>query len=118
MTAQQQYRTRRETQDDVQNLMNAAFASGASADDMLTAIREYAEQTHSEFPQYAGHWNDYVLVRITRRVETKAGEAFEAGDVAVARYDHTIACGWSYCTVYSVRNGVDTSVFTGNVVRV
>lgn len=69
-----------------------------------------AEQQHADHPQYRGHWDgdEWQPVRLTRRVTTKMGVAFEAGDVTLARWtpdtDDTVA------TAYSFRNRVDTSV--------
>lgn len=72
-------------------------------------IIDCAQQMHSQYPQYAGHWEgaEWVLVEITRDVTTKLGLAFRAGDVTVARRHLLIPGEW---TAYSIRNGIDTGI--------
>lgn len=78
----------------------------------LAISKAIAHERHIKYPQYKGHWSGWVLVRIKRRVVTKAGEAFAAGDYSHARKDEhswQLAVG-SRWVVYSHRNGVDTAL--------
>lgn len=54
---------------------------------ILVALRSAARAAHEDFPQYCGYWDgpEWVLVRMSRRVKTKMGVAFEKGEVALAR---------------------------------
>lgn len=73
--------------------------------DALAALKAAADAEHVQYPQYKGHWDHYRLCRITRRVKTKAGVAFEAGDLAMVINE---ADGRRLA--YSNRNGIDTGV--------
>lgn len=78
-------------------------------------IRARAERrVNSErYPQYRGHFTSYKLVVVTRRIVTKAGVAFENGDVTLGKYEEAGSCyegspaGW---VAFSFRNGIDTAV--------
>jgi hypothetical protein len=72
------------------------------------AVEAAAEAEHAAYPQYVGHWAgpEWVLVRLTRRITTKLGLAFERGDVTLGKRG-PITGEW---TVYSLRNGIDTAV--------
>lgn len=71
-----------------------------------TAIVDQANAAHRQYPQYAGHWDgpEWRVVRVTRRVETKMGVAFEAGDVTIGNPDA------DHFWAYSFRNNIDTAV--------
>lgn len=43
-----------------------------------------ANQDNAAWPQYAGLFDNYILVRLKRDVRTKMGLAFEKGEVAIA----------------------------------
>ncbi len=89
----------------------------------LKNLREKARTSHAQYPQYAGHWDgpEWVLVRVTRRIRTKLGVAFERGELALARRtppetDSSLSPAilaemnrpsW---TAYSVRNRADTQI--------
>ncbi len=79
----------------------------------IEAVILAAEDRHSRYPQYKGHWRtpEWRPVRLKRGLRTKMGQAFEKGDLTVARQDR----GPEFVTVYSFRNGIDTSVRAGNV---
>lgn len=76
----------------------------------LLALAE-ARAGADRFPQYRGHYDDWEVVRITRRISTKMGEAFRAGDLTLARWHEADGpyspAGW---TAFSFRNGCDTGV--------
>ena len=83
------------------------------------AALETAETQNARWPQYAGHWRtpEWYLVRVTRRVATKLGVAFEQGDIALARWDQPdprdealFGPRRPFLTAYSARNRIDTSI--------
>ena len=78
----------------------------------LAGLKAEAEAAHAQFPQYKGHWDGWKLARITRRIRTKLGVAFEPGDVVLAK-DETIpdpAGDQRAVVAYSFRNKADTSL--------
>jgi hypothetical protein len=74
-------------------------------------IISQAEQDNAQWPQYKGHWrgDEWVLVKIKRRIRTKLGVAFEKGDVTIAKRDESVEHK-GFFTAYSLRNKIDTSV--------
>lgn len=52
-------------------------------DKILENLKKDANYAHRQFPQYAGHWDAWVLGRITKKISTKGGLAFEKGDVVL-----------------------------------
>lgn len=82
----------------------------------LETIRLIAEQKHAQYPQYRGHWDGWKLCVVTKNQKTKLGNAFYAGEIAMYNPNEirTHENGTFY-TVYSVNNGVDTSVNAKNV---
>lgn len=87
-----------------QEWVNTAYGYGLATDD---SIRDEIEQTHKEWPQYANHWDGWVLVRITQDITTKAGQAFKAGDITLGHKQELFGYDW-YWHVFSFRNNVDT----------
>jgi len=66
-----------------------------------------------------GHWQNWRLVEITGRVETKMGVAFEPGDVVLCKPAAAARLAVDMVpsvTCYSHRNGIDTQV-PGHKVR-
>lgn len=47
-------------------------------------LRQQAIVKHAPYPQYAGKFDAWVAVTITKRVAVKGGPAFEKGDIALA----------------------------------
>ena len=96
---------------------------------LTSTIRAEAEAKHAQYPQYAGHWDGWGLVQVTRRVKTKMGEAFKKGEIALGKRDEPVVDSAlhpdtlaelnkpSY-TVYSRSTGYDTLVRANNVVEV
>lgn len=79
-----------------------------------------ANKQNAAYPQYTGHFDRYVLVRIKRKVTTKMGLAFGFGELAIAKPEGDIVesgrfAGRKTMTVYSVSNQCDTSVFATDV---
>lgn len=79
-------------------------------------IRSLAAKEHAAYPQYEGHWDTWRLARITNRVRTKLGTAFEPGDIVLAAPENRPIWAGSitYRSCYSVRNGIDTAVPYGS----
>jgi hypothetical protein len=89
------------------------------------ALITEAAAAHAQYPQYEGHWDNWRVAEITRRVRTKMGVAFQAGDLVLVapqtttekvapRSRQPIAYeDWptkEFATAYSRRNGIDTAV--------
>lgn len=76
---------------------------------LLSVLKKKAAAQMAAYPQYAGHFDKYVLCRVKRDVKTKMGTAFLAGEVAICR-----PASWSgpgaWTTVWSVRNQCDTGL--------
>lgn len=83
---------------------------------MTTAadLKALANAQNARWPQYAGHFENYVPVRIKRRIVTKMGLAFEKGELAIAR-PLPNADNDKTRTVYSTRNKIDTSIFAKDI---
>jgi len=75
-------------------------------------VRLLADAKHMGYPQYRGHWDGpgWTLYRITRRIETKLGVAFEPGDITIGYRYSTRLTASRTITLYSLRNGSDTSI--------
>lgn len=83
-----------------------------------------ASAAHANFPQYKGHWDDFVLVRVTATIKTVLGLAFGKGEIALAAKERHLGTGMVngfFCddipslTVYSVRNECDTIISPAKV---
>lgn len=78
-------------------------------------VRAQAEADHERYPQYTGHWDrerGWEVVTVTPLVVTKLGEAFQPGDVTIARVDEK-----GEWTAYSLRTKCDTLVLNEEVLR-
>lgn len=103
-----------------EHAMRQDEAYQATRDEVLAkaeAARQHAIHYSAPYPQYDGAFDDMVPVRVTRRVRTKMGVAFRAGDVSVAEPDVEPADEWSgpSRTVWSVRNGIKTLIAAEHV---
>lgn len=92
----------------------------------IETLRASAEAAHVQYPQYAGHWDAWLVGTVTKRIRTKRGVAFERGDQVLVspevRAERVIPRGpdkflpyeqWpvkQFRTCYSARNSCDTSV--------
>lgn len=72
---------------------------------LINTIRAEAEAKHAKYPQYKNHWDGWFLVRITRKIETKAGLCFDKGEIALATHDED-----GGYTVYSRKTTYNTLV--------
>lgn len=69
-----------------------------------------AERFLSEYPQYQGHFDKHIKVRVNKNVRTKMGQAFVAGDITIGAWCVSEVIGRYFCAV-SWRNGcVETAV--------
>jgi hypothetical protein len=86
----------------------------------LENLKTRAAAQVAEYPQYAGHFDGYVLVRIVKPQRTKMGVAFTLNEIAIARPDvRTISegrfTGRKMRTVWSMHNKIDTSIPASDV---
>lgn len=51
----------------------------------LEALKNLARATHADYPQYAGHWDDWVLVILARNIECKGGRALEFWQISIGK---------------------------------
>lgn len=79
--------------------------------DLLATLKKDAAAQVAAYPQYSGHFDDYVLVTVIRQVKTKMGLAFDKNEVTIAKpYKAPLAGFDDYRTVWSFKNGCDTSI--------
>lgn len=83
-------------------------------------IKFRAEQLHSKYPQYAGHWDNWKLGRFIRHSPGKHGTVFgEVGDYCLVKPTATwfeLQGGSGFCaTVFSLRQNGDVSAEIGKV---
>jgi len=67
-----------------------------------------ADVQNADYPQYKGHFDNYVLVRLKKTIKTKMGTAFTANELGIARPLDPKEPKW--ITVYSFHNKCNTSV--------
>lgn len=79
-------------------------------DAVLRALINQARNDKAQFPQYRTHFDGYSLVKVTRKIKTKLGTAFEAGDLAIMSNHPYHRIDPAQVTVYSFRNRTDTSI--------
>jgi len=110
------FRQKIEHQQAVQMAVNAMI-DVRIADEVAQRVREFAERSHSAYPQYKGHWEGWRPVRFTREVRTKSGTAFRPGDYSIVHEREVLpgAPDLKY-TAFSIRNDVDTAVPAGSFV--
>lgn len=80
------------------------FPSDYGAEAVRQLIICRAEWEHRAYPQYDGYFRELQLVRVTKRIETKAGLAFESGDISIGEP------AGSFWEVYSPRTGMLTLI--------
>lgn len=118
LTAGQKLNAKRTANDKLQREVNDIAAAPAYilAGWVHRFIRAIAYSAHAEYPQFNNHWQNWKLVRLKRSVTTKAGQAFVEGDFALmsnsANKDQQRR---QFRTVYSIRNGVDTSIALADI---
>lgn len=80
----------------------------------LRHLQSTATQQVAQWPQYAGHFSGYKLVKIKSEVKTKAGLAFARGEYALATKHSNdlpgLPSSGRFVTVWSRRHQIDTSV--------
>lgn len=87
---------------------------GPYGDRTLELVAAAAEERvgAERFPQYRGYFSGWKVVRVTRSVKTKMGQAFLAGDLTLAKFEprnerDDLPAYWA---AFSFRNGATTSV--------
>lgn len=104
---------------ELQVSFNALARAGATITAVEDEIRSHANEAHTAYPQYRGHWDGWTLAKIRRRIDTKAGVCFEPGDVVLVaprqRWRTLIVDASD--TVYSVRVGSDVAVTYWDIER-
>ena len=77
-----------------------------------------------QYPQYRGHFEDYVLVRARKNVKSKLGQSFVKDELAIARpvvYENqrTLPSGrvknYQTIVVWSLTNRCDTHVILDEI---
>lgn len=95
----------------------------------IVQIREILKKAASEqvqqYPQYRGHFDEYVLVKVIDDVKTKMGPSFSKGEAAIALpviYE-TRTTGWGgkvrfneTVVVWSMTNRIATHVAVEKVI--
>jgi len=78
----------------------------------LEFLKATAAAQVAQYPQYAGHFDRYVLARVKRDLRTKLGLAFAKGEfVAVAPDGHfNLPNTTKFRTAWSRSNKCDTSI--------
>lgn len=77
-------------------------------------ILSIAESALAEFPQYQNKWDDYELISVDDKIDTKGGLAFMPGDVTVGRIEYRNEPGVDGKTriwcAYSIRRQIDVTL--------
>lgn len=79
--------------------IEALHEAGLSPLELAFAVKLVAEESHEQYPQYAGYWDGWGIVRFTIRIRSKGGTQFEPGDYTIARrarspLDYDAAYSW------------------------
>lgn len=103
-------------------------ADAATLSSLAATLRAEAAEAHAAYRQYDGYWDGWRVAEITKRVRTKLGVAFEAGDLVLVspdtRDEKIPTRGgepyeqWperTFATAYSRRNKCNTGVFAEDV---
>ena len=80
-----------------------------NAPELLDTLKAKAARQMAPYPQYNGHFDNYVLVRIDRDIRTKLGLAFEKNEYAIMAPDRFPSLS-NYVPVWSMLNSCDTSI--------
>jgi hypothetical protein len=81
----------------------------------IDMLKKRAEEQVSQYPQYKGHFDNYVLVRVKKDIKTKFGLAFSKDEIALCKPDvrvHENIRGNTQrmATAWSMNNRIDTSI--------
>lgn len=89
---------------------------------VMSVLKNRAAEQLAQYPQYAGYHDgaEWYVVRFTKRVTTKGGVRFEAGDLALCRDRDEVETreGLTYPTAYSERGAIHCAVDPKSFVRV
>lgn len=91
--------------------------------DQADRLIEQANSQHVQHPQYAGHWDSWVVVTAKRQIKAHGQVVLEKGEAVLmdpasihtmteADFPRPSALGKTFATFYLARNcgGVDTSL--------
>ena len=83
-------------------------------------LQEKAAAQVSQYPQYAGHFDEYKIVRIVKQIKTKSGVAFEKDEFAIAKpviehFTRPNGTKGKGITVWSTRLGWDVGILRKDV---
>lgn len=91
----------------------------AKYDAVLAAMRSVPQATHAEYPQYAGYWDDWVLVVMARNVTLKGGRGLDLWQVTIGKRQPASDLGPESWTVYSPQRDSNVGMLPlSDVVRV
>ena len=91
-----------------QDWVNSIFAANGAAEAAAVA-RAIADRDHAEYPQYAGHWDDWGLAQVTTDLISKGGVQAHEGDIVLYRRPTSLLGYGEHGTFYSLRLGWDCS---------
>ena len=77
---------------------------------VMRALIDQAKAQVEGFPQYANSFDDVRVVRVTKRLTTKLGVAFEPGDLVLMTSAASPTLGNEFATCWSFRNKCHTSI--------
>lgn len=86
------------------------LAEAGRFDEATHLARAWAEREHAPYPQYAGHWNGWVVCKVTTDLRSKGGVQAKAGDWVLA---YTTGGYAAQATFYSLRLGWNCSIAYG-----
>lgn len=81
----------------------------------IETLKRVAADQVASYPQYAGHFDDYVLIRIKKDIKSKLGISFKQGDLAIAKpgfreFVDGRGKNRKMVTAWSITNKIDTSI--------
>lgn len=80
-----------------------------NAPELLSTLKAEAARQMASYPQYNGHFDKYILVRIDRDIRTKLGLAFKADEYVIMAPDRFPSLS-NYVPVWSMLNACDTAI--------
>lgn len=95
-----------------------------NVDEIREILKTAAAGQVAQYPQYRGHFDDYVLVRARKTIKTKMGQAFVKDELAIAYpviYDqeridrHGRVKPYQTIVVWSNNNRCDTHVLLNEI---
>lgn len=99
------------------------YTEAALAGVYATLVAE-AEESHAQYPQYAGHWDGWVPARVKRDIKSRGATVARKGDVVLidpesftTEESPEVIAGWhapgmvtAFLPRHYIKGGCDTSV--------